>query len=171
MPKYGTVVTDAGPLISLEKIPEGFSLLQYVCSRLLVPEAVLNEVSVTFGEGCDYLSDHRIREVIDVQVVEGQESPLDENLREDFATLGAGEKSALALARWHSAPILVEERRARGLAHAIGLTRFGAAAVIKIAYEEEGISRQHAESCLRRLLFVNRINRKVFDRVLEALST
>ena len=45
------VVSDTGPLISLEALADGFELLRNLCSRVLLPQAVLVELEA--GPGAD----------------------------------------------------------------------------------------------------------------------
>lgn len=170
MPKYAAIVADASPLISLEKIPNGFSLLAYTCSKLLVPKAVADEVSVFLDEGVDYFEHHDVRRHVEVEIVPSREDSLQDDENPELKTLGAGERYAIALATARQVPLLLEERRARRLAREGGLRVFGAAATVKIAREEGGIPFERAGELLQALFKANRINRKVLERLLQALA-
>lgn len=169
MPKYEAVVADASPLISLEKLPAGFSLLQHTCSRLIVPQAVALEVSVFLEEGVDYFDLHDVGRFVGVEIIPNDQIPLSTWSGSELDLLGDGEKYALALAQDSQTPLLAEERKARSLAREGGLRVFGAAAIIKIAVEQGGIQRERGIELLRALFRAHRINRKVLDRMLAAL--
>ncbi|MDY7095094.1 MAG: hypothetical protein SX243_19130 [Acidobacteriota bacterium] len=168
MPRFGTVVADASPLISLEKIPGGFSLLANTCSRLLVPQAVAEEVSFYLDEGVDYFRHHGVGQSVGVEVVGAVELGVLDGIEPQ--ELGRGELHAIALAHARSTPILIEERKGRRVARDQGLVVFGAAAVVKIAFEEGGVDGDEAESHLRALHQERRISRKVLTRMLEVLG-
>lgn len=170
MPKYDAVVADASPLISLEKLPAGFSLLPHTCSQLLVPEAVAQEVAAILEKGVDYFDLYDVRRFVGVEIIPSGQISLEEWPGSELELLGEGEKYALALAKEADAPLLAEERKARSLAREGGLRVFGAAAMIKIAVEQGGIQRQHGIELLRALLRAHRINRKVFERMRAALQ-
>jgi predicted nucleic acid-binding protein len=167
MPKYDAVVADAGPLISLEKLPGGFDLLRYTCSRLLVPLPVLGEVSHLLLPGEDYFARYRLPKAVTLEIVPEESIPAPEELATQ--RLGPGERSAISLAAARRVPLLAEERQARRQARNQGLRVFGAAAIIKIACEEEGISRQRAIELLEELFRAHRINQKVLRHLLRAL--
>lgn len=167
MPRYDVVVSDASPLISLEKLPDGFSLLEFTCSRLLVPETVVQEVSYFLEPDQDYFDRHGVRRFVEVEIVPSNNILLRRS--KELGQLGPGERYAIELARVRRTPLLVEERRARHLAREDGLQVFGAAAVIKIAREEHGIEAEQATELLHILFRANRINRKILDHVLDAL--
>lgn len=170
MPRYDAVVTDASPLISLENLADGFSLLEHTTSKLVVPESVAQEVSYFLREDVDYFDHHRIRQVVEVEVVPTSEIRLSEDRANELGTLGLGELYAIELAITRRNPLLVEERRARRLARDAGLRVFGAAAVVKIAREEGGIGYEYALEQLHALHRANRINKKVLERMLVALD-
>lgn len=170
MPRYPAVVADASPLISLEKLTGGFSLLRYTCSTLLVPEAVASEISHFLPAGEDYFEHHGVRRFCEVVVAPADQISLQTDQANRFGNLGRGERFAIELARAKGLPLLVEERLARRLARECGLRVFGAAAVIRIAQEEGGIEISRAEALLHSLYRANRINRKVLAHILRALG-
>jgi predicted nucleic acid-binding protein len=168
MPRCGALVADASPLISLEKLPGGFSLLAHACSQLLIPAPVAEEVSYALAEGEDYFEKHGAHEVVEVEVVPASTITVSEDL--DPEQLGLGERYAIALAEARQVPLMIEERKGRRVARALGLQIFGAAALIKIAFEEGGIDSHQAGDLLRALYRADRINRKVFLRMVEAIE-
>lgn len=169
MPKYPAVVADASPLISLEKLSGGFPLLAHTCTRLLVPEPVVQEISYFLESGIDYFDHHQVSEFVDVEVIARKAIPLSADLTPAGVKLGPGERYAISLARLRGLPLLVEERKARSIARGAGISVLGAAAVLKIAYERGGISSQSFKQQLQDLFRANRINRKVLDRMLGIL--
>ncbi len=58
-------VADTGPLISLEKLPDGFALLKRSLSRLYLPLEVLEELQAGYS-GTDYLADHHLTTLVEV---------------------------------------------------------------------------------------------------------
>lgn len=167
MPKYDAVVADASPLISLEKLQGGFSLLPYTCSKLIVPEAVLEEVSYFLPAGEDYFGRQHVPRFVDVEVVpRGEVSPWQEA---EVGELALGERYALAVAKARGTPLLAEERKARRLAREDGVPVLGAAGVVKLARDQGGITLQRAQELLEALAHANRISGKVLEQMLLAL--
>jgi len=160
MPKYDVVVADTGPLISLEKLAR-FDLLREVCSTLLVPRAVLEELSRPDPES-DYLKVSGIADVVECQVVDQAEF-------ERLQDLHYGERYALALAIERQCPLIVEDQRARRRATAEGVRFFGAAAAIKINVDGGAIDAGEAIGLLQQLYAKRRINEGVLEAMVAAL--
>ncbi len=75
------VVSDTGPLISLEKITDGYAFIRKLCKSIIVPQAVLREVSA--GNHDAYLSRFKttdlieVHETIPVPFIEGRTSNIE----------------------------------------------------------------------------------------------
>ncbi len=50
------VVSDTGPIITLEKLPDGFALLRKLYDKILLPEEVLEELAEGFETPEAYLN-------------------------------------------------------------------------------------------------------------------
>ncbi len=59
------VVSDTGPLISFEKLPNGFALLRKLCHQVLIPEQVLKELELGLP-GANYLQTYAIGDWVHV---------------------------------------------------------------------------------------------------------
>jgi predicted nucleic acid-binding protein len=66
------IVSNTGPLISLEKITGGYELFAKLFDRILIPPVVLQEVSEGMGDPEQYLRDYGIAELIEVRPVSVQ---------------------------------------------------------------------------------------------------
>lgn len=121
MPAAGEpVVVDAGPLISLAAV-EQLDLLARIYARVLVPEAVIEEISMPPYDaapilGCGWIERGHV-----------QAPPLPEVL----AALDAGETSVIMLALQESIRhVLIDERKGRRVALAAGLSVSGTVGVV-----------------------------------------
>ncbi|RMF31365.1 MAG: DUF3368 domain-containing protein [Chloroflexi bacterium] len=127
-----TVISDAGPLISLAEIG-CFELLRALFAKVYIPKAVYTEV-VIVGEGRPGAQE--VREAIQegwLEVVQAKESSTLALLRVD---LDDGEAEALALATAFKASLLLmDERKGRIRAKAMGLSCIGTVGILLLARE------------------------------------
>jgi predicted nucleic acid-binding protein len=108
-----TVVSDSSPLIALERIGR-LDLLRGVFERLLVPPAVAQEVG---GPLPSWIVEHDLARPLDQRVA--------------AARLDPGEREAIALSLERGAQLVVlDDLRARRLAHGLGLTVIGTVGVL-----------------------------------------
>ena len=161
MPRFDVVVADTGALISLEKLGR-FDLLREVCSTLLVPRAVLEELSHPDPES-DYLKSSGIARVVECQVVHQAEF-------QGLEHLHYGERYAVALARDKQCALFVEDQRARKWAGEEGIRFFGAAGAIKINVEAGAIDSNEGVGLLQDLYTKRRINEGVLEEMINAIS-
>ncbi len=138
-------VSDTGPLISFEKLPDGFSLLKQLLSKLYIPAEVL--------------ADHGLDGF--VEVVSESSSPWGEPRSE---RLDVGERAAIGLAIEKGHPLLIEERLGRKLAIEEGVAVIGAAGLVQEAYRRGLLSRPEARRALEQLNAAGRIGKLLMER-------
>lgn len=157
-------VSDTGPLISFEKLPGGFSLLQQLLSKLYIPAEVLAELEAGHG-GADYLADHGLDGFVEV-VSESSTSwggPRAERL-------DAGERAAIGLAIAKGRPLLIEERLGRQLATDEGVTVIGAAGLVQEAYRRGLLSQPEARQTIEHLHAAGRIGKHLMEEMVTRIS-
>ncbi|MBS4029329.1 MAG: hypothetical protein KGZ58_11930 [Ignavibacteriales bacterium] len=150
------VVSDTGPLISLEKISNGFNLIRKLEYKILIPPKVLEEVSEGFIPKERYVQHFAIEDI--VEIVKMASTPLiqhNERLHE-------GERQAITLAKSLDVPLLIEEKFGREVAKVIGLKFYGIAGLILKANKQKTITLHEAKSCFYQLAEAGRISRKLF---------
>ena len=156
-----TIVSDTGPIITLEKLPGGFALLRKLYDKILIPQEVLNERAESFDTPKDYLKHF---ELLDFFRIEQAQIPSSDTA---IASLDLGEQAAIALAEQHGLALLIEERTGRAVAKNRGLHFSGIAGQILKAQRNHLIQRPEAESMLGDLFEANRINRKLHTALME----
>lgn len=65
--KRRIVVSDTGPLISLERRTGGYDFIRQLYDQIVIPVSVLEKVAWHYEDGEAYLSDHGIADLIDVR--------------------------------------------------------------------------------------------------------
>lgn len=159
------VVSDAGPLISLEKLSGGYRFIAQLYEGIIVPPKVLEEIAQErYSQPQEYLKSHQISDLIEARTPSRiPELPESQRLHE-------GEVQAIALALELKLPLLIEETIGRRVALAVGIEISGIAGQILRACREEVIDRSTAQSLLGELLVGGRINRKIYLALLNALN-
>ena len=72
MSEERTIVSDTGPLISLEKLTDGFGLIRLLYDTILISPTVLKELEEgVFNEGISYLDHHGISGLIEIVEMPG----------------------------------------------------------------------------------------------------
>lgn len=85
------IVADTGPLITLEKLPDGYAFIRLLYDRIVVPAAVLKElVAGQFTDAAAYVSHYGIGDLLEVS--RSVEVPA------GLSHLDAGEREAISLA-------------------------------------------------------------------------
>lgn len=161
----GRVVSNIGPLISLEKLGDGYVFIRKLYDKLLIPPAVLAEVA----EGqCDspqaYLHHYGIADLVEVRAA-AQHPELPETKR-----LHEGERQAIYLALEQRLPLLIEETVGRRVAQRVGVPISGIAGQVMAAFRQEIVSAAEASSKLGELFQTGRINRKIYEALVAILS-
>lgn len=151
-------VSDTGPLISFERIPDGFSLLRRLAHTITIPNPVYEELRVGLPIGTDYLAHHGIADFVEVvQVV--QMLPETEGLHE-------GERHAITLAATLNLPLLIEERPGHAIAEKCGLRPIGAIGLILNAWKSGMITKDETAEHFAALFSGKRISRAMLDKLL-----
>jgi predicted nucleic acid-binding protein len=152
------VVSDTGPLITLEKLEDGFGFIRQLFDRIIVPPAVLEELyQGQFVSPEAYLTHYGI-----VDLVEVRYAPLLGDLPE-IDTLDRGELEAISLALAQGFPLLIEETAGRRVARAMGVEISGIAGQVLEAYRQGILAGPAASGLLRDLLDTGRISTRIFE--------
>jgi predicted nucleic acid-binding protein len=159
------IVSNTGPLISLEKLNQGYPFIRRLYDKVIVAPAVLEETAVgQFATPEGYLLHYGISDLIEVRTV-SQPHVLPEAER-----LHEGETQAIQLALELQLPLLIEETIGRGVAQSVGLQISGIAGQILKAFRQGIIAATEAQDKLNELLRGGRINRRIYEVLLTSLS-
>lgn len=154
-----TIVSDTGPLISLEKIRDGYRFIRKLYDKIIVPSVVLGELAVFYSESARYLEKFDIVDLMEVcddyriQDIPGVEK------------LDPGEARAISLAAKLKSRLLIEERDGRKIAQKAGLEISGIAGRILFARKMNIIETVDARNKLRDLYENHRINLSLFNEL------
>jgi len=164
MSEAGRVVSNTGPLISLEKLSGGYDLMRRLYATVIVPPTVIEELaSHGFSRPQDYLRHFGIEDVIQIrQASLAQRVPEPERLHD-------AERDAIQLALELRLPLLIEETIGRRAAQTLGIHVSGIAGQVLRAAREGIIAHAEAYRCLDELLHAGRINRKIHQALLSVL--
>lgn len=157
------VVSDTGPLISLEKMAGGFRLLARLFDKVYIPREVSRELKAGYA-GSDYLRDHGLEEVAEIVVVR----PIWTGSGAE--RLDAGERAAIGLAVNRRLPLLIEERLGRRLAREAGIDILGATGLVYRAFRRRLLEKGEAERMVGELYESRRIGRRLFEGVLDRIE-
>lgn len=158
------VVSDTGPLISLEKLTGGFRFIRRLYDRIIVPPAVLEEVGFHEARAREYLERHDIADLVEVQdVVSQTELP-------DIERLHEGEIQAIRLAMALELPLFIEEAVGRRAARKVGVSISGIAGQIIRGYRRDILSVEEARAMLGELVRHRRINERIYEQLVKALK-
>jgi predicted nucleic acid-binding protein len=160
----GQIVSDTGPLISLEKLANGYRFIRQLYDIVIVPTDVLAEVAEgSFGTPQAYLQHYAITDLIDVRSVSVQH-PLLQSGR-----LHAGESQAIQLALNLGLPLLIEETFGRMIAQRLGIHISGIAGQILKVYRQGLIRSTDAHHMLDEMLLTGRINQKIHASLIKEI--
>ena len=159
------IVSNTGPLISLEKLNHGYDFIRQLYEKVIIPPAVLDEVvQGQFENPAAYLRYYGIMDLVEISVVSKRYNfPGMERLHE-------GEKQAIQLALELQLPLLIEETVGRHIAKSLGIPITGVAGQIVKAFQQQVISATEARNKLSELLKTGRINRRIFEALTAAIS-
>ncbi|NER94025.1 MAG: hypothetical protein F6J86_09325 [Symploca sp. SIO1B1] len=159
------IVSDTGPLISLEKLSDGYSFIGQLYHRILVPTIVTEELYRSeFSSWSAYQQYYGLGDLI--EVVE----PTSNTVLSIVQLLDEGEKQAILLAYEQDLPLLIEEEKGRNLAQSLDLQISGIAGQILKAYRQEMIEADEAKQKLKELLQAGRIGRKIYIGLIAAIE-
>ena len=156
------VVSNTGPIISLEHLADGFDLLRLLFAQVLIPEQVLQELAYGLGTPQAYLEKYQLTNLVQVVRVHSPDS--------ERAGLDPGETYAITLALQENLPILLEDRMARRLADKKGLKVTGIAGCIKMAHDRVLITTEKARALLDELYRTHRLPKRIFQAVVQSLE-
>ncbi len=168
MPQKNTlhsVVSNTGPLISLERMEGGFDFAKKLYKSIYIPETVLKEVSYFHLSPESYIEHHNIFNLIKVA-----RDPLNAVL---MTSLDPGEACAICLAQEMMAKenppqlLLIEERKGRDVAESFNIPISGIAGRIISAKDNKIISEQEARRMLLELFNKKRINKALLNMFLD----
>ena len=160
------IVSNTGPLISLEKLNQGYDFIRCLYEKLIIPPAVLDEVAAgQFVDPQEYLHYYNITDLIEVRPV--SRTPVISRAER----LHDGETQAIQLALELQLPLLIEETVGRRVAQSMGIRVSGIAGQIITAFQQNSISATDAHDKLNELFRAGRINQKIYDALLDAIST
>jgi predicted nucleic acid-binding protein len=159
------IVSNTGPMISLEKLGGGFDFIHKLYDKVILPEIVLKELAGDiFSTPLDYLEAYNIGSLIEIrQVSEISDIP-------EIDRLDEGEKHAISLAHQLGLPLLIEETIGRQIASSVGIQISGIAGQIIKAFKEKLIGSEEATNMLQEMFSSGRINQKIFDSLIATLQ-
>lgn len=159
------VVSDTGPIISLEKLTGGFQFICKLYDEVIIPTAVLEELAHgEFESGEAYLSHYHAADILTIKRV----SSFD--LQTETSHLDEGERQAIQLAFNEELPLLIEEHAGRETAQKLGLHISGIAGQLNKAFQQDLITAEEAKEKLDELLIAGRINTKVHEIVAKTME-
>jgi predicted nucleic acid-binding protein len=155
------IASDAGPLITLERLENGFDFLNKVYKEVIVPQSVFDEVLVKKE---DFYNKLRYAGKIEVvQVTKVEEIP-------NIELLHQGEIDAISLAYQQKLPLLIEESLGRDSAKKMGIKRSGIGGVILKAYKSKLIDKQDALDKLNTLKVNGRLNKSSYTLLVNNID-
>lgn len=158
------IVSNTGPLISLEKLRQGYDFIRQLYDTIIIPPGVLDEVAAgQFATPQAYLQHYGIVDFIAVQAVSQSERI------PEVARLHVGEAQAIQLARELTLPLLIEETVGRRVAQELGIPLSGIAGQILKAFRQGILTAQEARNTLLELFQAGRINRKIYEALLAVI--
>jgi predicted nucleic acid-binding protein len=155
------IVSNTGPLITLERLPSSYDLMRQLYRRILIPPQVLAELAAGLPTTTNYLEYHHIQDFI---AVEAAPDPAPQ-----LARLDEGERYAIALASARRLPLLIEDKLGRQLATREGLIISGIAGQILTAYYRGLLTAAAAREQFQHLYEVRRINHRLWQQLIESL--
>lgn len=163
-PALRCIVSDTGPLISLERLKGGFSFIRQLYDQIVVPTAVLDELGVGYSSAQGYLDHHGITNLIKVHTVASQAD------LPDLGRLHEGEIQAIRLALALELPLLIEEAVGRQSAQEMGVSISGIAGQIVKAHRQELITVKTARVMLKEMVEHRRINERIYEQLIAAME-
>lgn len=156
MSRERETASDTGPLITLEKLSDGYRFIRLLYDKIVIPPAVLDELAQgQFLSHQAYVEHYGIEDLL--EVVEprgGLEVP-------GVELLDIGEREAIQIALERALPLLIEEEAGRQCARSLGVQISGIAGQVLKAFRAGLISSSEAQDKFLELFEAGRINRKI----------
>ncbi|MBF0527026.1 MAG: hypothetical protein HQK56_18230 [Deltaproteobacteria bacterium] len=157
------IVSDTGALITLEKMRDGYSFIQKLYSKIIVPPKVLEEVSFHYGSSQNYLKKYDIVHLIDV---DGDFSIAKANGMED---LDGGESEAISLALKLNLDLLIEEDLGRQVAKRLGIKIAGIGGVVYKAWKMGIIAKKEALNKMQEIFDKKRLDLVTYQALIQKI--
>ncbi|MEN8216645.1 MAG: hypothetical protein ABFS56_09765 [Pseudomonadota bacterium] len=156
-------VSNTGPLITLEKLSDGYSFIRKIYDRLLIPPTVLKELfQGQFVSAEAYLEHYGVTDLL--EVVEIKPSVLPE-----LKDLDQGEEEAIQLALQRGLPLLIEEQAGRDVACKLGVSISGIAGQVLRAFRDKILTAEETLNMLQELFTYRRINTRIYQGLVETV--
>jgi len=153
------IVSNTGPLISLEKLEDGYNFIHKLYNNIFIPQKVAEEISEKFPYFEAYIEHYQIKDLIKIRRISHViDIP-------NIYKLDNGEIEAISLANELNLELLIEEIKGRSIARSVGITVSGIAGKIGYACIKKIIDKSEAVIKLQKLFESGRINREVYDTV------
>jgi predicted nucleic acid-binding protein len=157
------IVSNTGPLITLEKLSDGYAFIRELYDRLLIPPTVLEELfQGQFVNAQAYLEHYGVADLL--EVVEVNQSVLAE-----LKDLDQGEQEAIQLALERGLPLLIEEEAGRSVARQLGVSISGIAGQVLRAFREQILTAEETLNKLHELFTSRRINTRIYRGLVETV--
>ena len=160
-----SIVSNTGPLISLEKLPDGFRFIRLLYDKIIVPSSVIEELTEgQFSSRESYITHYNIGDLLEIIDVEDS-GPISE-----LELLDRGEREAIVLSVKYKLPLLVEEEKGRLTAQKLGLKISGIAGQVLKAFRLKLIGDREAIEKIDDLYRAGRINKKIHAGILTVIQ-
>jgi predicted nucleic acid-binding protein len=158
-----SVVSDTSPLISLEKLENGYQFIKQLYGQIFVPKIVIEELyQGEFLNWHDYQCFYCIGDGFTIVDQELEILPILEGL-------DAGEQQAIQLAYNLQLPLLIEEEKGRKIAQELGIKFSGIAGQILKANRENLMTAEDSRKKLGELLKAGRIGKKMYNELVNII--
>lgn len=162
--KEREIVSDTGPLISLERLPDGYQWRRELYAGIRLPPSVTEELLAGGYQNLAAYEQHfGIDSLLQTSTLRGGQVP------PELAHLHPGETDAIRLALDLGLELLIEEEMGRRMAERLEVPYSGIAGQLLIAVQEGVLPKAEGRRQLRILFDRGRVNQRVFDTVLSRL--
>ncbi len=159
-----SIVSDTGPLISLEKLENGYQFIRQFYEQMFVPKIVIEELyQGQFSNWSDYQKFYNVGDCLTIIEEKLSILPI-------LDALDAGEQQAIQLAYNRQLPLLIEEEKGRKIAQELGLKFSGIAGQILKAYRQNLITAEDGTKKLGELLKAGRIGKKMYYELIKQIN-
>jgi len=157
------IISNTGPLITLEKVSNGYGFIRKLYDQVLIPPAVLEELfQGQFVSAEAYLEHYNVADLLEVVEV-------NPNIQPELEQLDSGEQEAIQLALQRHLPLLIEEEAGRSVARQLGVSISGIAGQVLKAFQENILTTEEALHHLDELFTSRRINTKIYQGLVQTV--
>jgi len=163
MNAHRLIISNTGPLISLEKISNGYGFIRKLYDHILIPPTVLEELfQGQFLSAQAYLEHYDVADLLEVVDVNQTRLP-------ELEQLDIGEQEAIQLALQRHLPLLIEEQAGRTVARQLGVSISGIAGQVLKAFQENILTADEALNKFHELFTSRRINTRIYLGLVETV--